>query len=269
MRRSALALLCAGALLTGVAGIYYLSTSHSPAVAQTSYPPLRITFEAGEPVFHGWAKLNDKEWTAREGDPAAPHYLSLDHGPQEVAPEKAFQEGVKRLKVSGVRDIHSREIEVWDVISRKGGRAWATAATARVGDTEMSLFAQTSLNKRSNRYTTDFFVMPTQSYREWGGVMTFLDNFGVSPYMEALPEGFAEAARTATTAEQVEIYARLVDLTVTQSVMGVINANNAALQALEGVGRDINTRTDCMMTPNCEFVPGALPGQGRTSIGGK
>jgi hypothetical protein len=237
------------------------------AAAPADYPPLRIRFDSGgELTFQGWNRVGEHQWLAPPGDAAAPRYLGVDHGPAVVDPGAEFRRAAGRLGIAAPREVATRRIETWNAMPGRSGKAWATAGAATVGGIPQSLFALTSFDAKRKIYTTHFFMIPTASYRRWGGVMTFLDNFGISPHVQGLPQGFAEKARNATPAEQAQIFAGILDVAVLRLATDAMQARNSLLQTLQGVGRDIDTRTDCQMTPNCEFVPGALPGQGKTSI---
>jgi hypothetical protein len=236
--------------------------------APAPYPPLRLKFDpGGGKQFEGWVQTGPRSWTARPGDPAAPRYIGLDHGTAIPSAREQFLAAARLVGITAPRAVAGKEIETWRAMIDMPGKAWATAGTATAGGEEQSLFALTAFDRRRHIYTTDFFMIPTATYRGWGGVLTYLNNFGISPHVQGLPAGFAASARDATPAEQVQIFAGILDVTVLRLATDAMAARNSLLQTLQGVGRDIDTRTDCMMTPRCEFVPGALPGQGRTSIG--
>lgn len=94
-----------------------------------------------------------------------------------------------------------------------------------------------------------------------------MDIYNMTPHVTGLPDNFNGLARQASPAEQTKIFAGLLDITVMNLTMSTLNAQAGVLDTLQGIGKDLQTRTDCMQTPNCRFIPGGLPGQASTSYG--
>jgi hypothetical protein len=96
--------------------------------------------------------------------------------------------------------------------------------------------------------------------------MKMLQAAGVSEHLQGLPANFTDQVRAATAAEQAQIFAQLVDIATLRMFGQMMQAQQGLLQTLQGVGKDIETRTHCQSIPGCSFVPGALPGQGSYSV---
>lgn len=231
------------------------------------YAPLKTRpIGNGKVEFVGWTKTGENTWSADPQDSAAPRAFTVTHGPNVIQPRAAFDIALKQAGINAAANFASKEITTWQVLTNTSGKAWASAATAKVGGVDQSLFAVTLFSKRNGVYETSFFMIPTVHYRKWGGVMTMLDAFNITSHVEGLPDSFAALARNATPREQAQIFADILDITTTRIALDGMKARAGLLQSLQGVGRDISTRTDCLQTPGCSFVPGALPGQGTTSI---
>lgn len=182
---------------------------------------------------------------------------------------QAFDAALKRVGVTAASDVSTREIETYEALSRDGGKGWATAASTTLRGVPMSLFAITGLDKTSGIYATDLYLAPTSDYRRWGGVMKMLYAVGMTEHLEGLPANFTDQVRDANTGEQVQIFAHLIDITTMRVFGEMMQARQGLLQTLQGVGKDIETRTHCQSIEGCSFTPGALPGQGSYSLGGR
>lgn len=233
-----------------------------------SYPPLRlIDGPSGMKIPAGWQPAGSNQWVAAPGDPASPRMVRMVHSRPVTSPAAAFAEITALAGIAPV-DVHSSEVTVWSVVSEnKASRAWGTAAGSNMGGVEQALFASTFHNSSTNQWITELYTAPVHTYRQWGGVMTVLDNFGLSEHVEGLPRGFHAAAARATHAEQAQIYATLIDVTVTRVLMGSMQAAQGALETLQGIGRDIDLRTSCQMAANCTYSPGGMPGSATASYG--
>lgn len=252
---------------TGESRAQAVDPQSARAPSREPYPSFEVRKDpAGEVELQGWTRSGPLEWTADPADPASPRYIKVEFGAQPVDPRQAFDAAMKRVGVVAASDVAMREIETYALLSREGGKGWATAATATIAGVPMSLFAVTGLGKKSGVYSTELFIAPTTDYQRWGGVMKMLDAFGVAEHIEGLPAGFADQVRGATPAEQAQIFAQLVDITTMRVFGQMMQAQQGLLQTLQGVGKDIETRTHCQSIEGCSFVPGAVPGQGSYSI---
>lgn len=244
---------------TGLAAVAPATREPYPAFAVRRGP-------GGESEFPGWIRNAPFDWTANPADPAAPRYVKVDFGAQMVDPRQAFDAALRRVGITSVIDIATREIETYAVLSRKGSKGWATAANASIAGVPVSLFAVTGMGKTSGIYSTELYLAPTDDYRRWGGVMKMLDAVGMTEHLQRLPANFADQVRDANPAEQAQIFAQLVDITTRRVFGQMLQAQQGLLQTLQGVGKDIETRSHCQSIAGCSFVPGALPGQGSYSI---
>ncbi|MCG2842174.1 hypothetical protein L6Q21_14405 [Sandaracinobacter sp. RS1-74] len=236
--------------------------------ARESYPSFQIRRNpGGEGEFVGWTRNGPFDWSARPADPASPRYLKLEFGPQPVDPRKAFDAALKRAGVASASHVATREIETYAVLSRPKAKGWATAGSTVIAGVPMSLFAVTGMGKKSGLYATELYLMPGSDYRRWGGVMKMLYAVGVTEHLQGLPANFTDQVRNATPAEQALVFASLVDITTMRVFGEMVQAQNGLMQTLQGVGKDIETRTHCQGIKGCSFIPGAAPGQGRYSIG--
>ncbi|OYX63320.1 MAG: hypothetical protein B7Y88_13210 [Sphingomonadales bacterium 32-64-17] len=236
--------------------------------ARQSYPSFEIRKNPdGEGELLGWTRNGPFDWTANPMDPASPRYVKVDFGAEMIDPRQAFDAALKRVGVTTASEVSTREIETYAVLSRKGSKGWATAGSTTIDGVPMSLFAITGMGKKSGIYAAELYMAPTSDYRRWGGVMKMLYAVGVTEHLEGLPANFTDQVRGATPAEQAQIFTHLVDITTMQVFGEMMQAQQGLLQTLQGVGKDIETRTHCQSIDGCSFVPGALPGQGNYTIG--
>lgn len=233
-----------------------------------NYLPLRLVDDGtGSKVPAGWQNIRPGEWVAAPGDPASPRMVRIVHATPVTSPTAAFAEVSTRAGLKPF-DVHSQEVGTWNYLSKnEASRAWGTAAGAQAGGVEQALFAATFHNSDTGQWITELYTAPVDTYRRWGGVMTLLDNFGMMDHIEGLPAGFPAAAARASYAEQAEIFATLIDVTVTRVAMGTNQAMQGALDTLRAIGRDIDLRTSCQMAANCSYSHGGTPGTGSASYG--
>jgi hypothetical protein len=257
------------ALLSGALGAAATRAETGLAAPATRepYPAFAVRRGPGsESEFPGWIRTAPFDWTANPADPAAPRYVKVDFGAQMVDPRQAFDAALRRVGITSVSDVATRQIETYAVLSRKGSKGWATAANTSIAGVPVSLFAVTGMGKTSGIYSTELYLAPTDDYRRWGGVMKMLDAVGMTEHLQGLPADFADQVRDANPAEQAQIFAQLVDITTLRVFGQTLQAQQGLLQTLQGVGKDIETRSHCQSIAGCSFVPGALPGQGSYSI---
>lgn len=259
----ALSLLMPSALLAAPAKKNQPISQHQ-TVATKDYAPL--VYDKATDSFVGWVKMNDNEWAADPADPASPHVFIMQNKTANQLPKLAFDTAVKHYALKNVVNYSADEIKTWKTLSQTNSRAWVSAGETKVNGVAQSLFAVTLYDKDKNQYETQFFMIPTQLYQKSGGVKSMLDAYQLTKHIPGLPDNFTEIVRGATPKQQTMVFSRLFDLTVNNLTMGVMDAQSGVLSSLQGIGKDLNTRTECIQTPNCSYVMGALPGQATMSI---
>lgn len=140
-----------------------------------------------------------------------------------------------------------------------GNPGWLIAGTARRGGVPHRFLALVGTYAGTNSYYVSLFQAPVAIYEAWGGPTFFLRVAGKS-VPEILTPALVAKVRKTTPAQDVQI----ADMVVTQSVnvlLAQMQATVGIVASMQGLGRDIATRTDCIMTSGC--VPGT-DNQGRT-----
>ncbi|MFV0386583.1 hypothetical protein [Paracoccus sp. (in: a-proteobacteria)] len=224
-------------------------TAKDPAM--TDYPKLEVSQNAeGKTVPTNWPQVAEDEWRAVPDDPASPRYIEIEYDSASIDPAEALKDAERRAEVE-LTDAATREVTTWEAV--EDGKAWATAASAEVGGTEHSVFVITYHSKARGAFSTDYFSIPTANYREWGGVMMYMQVLGMTPYLDGLPEGFADSARYATNTEQAEVFAGLIDITMTKAMKALAQAQAGALSALRNIGNSMNERGECLQLSYCNY----------------
>lgn len=215
------------------------------------YPRLEVAEnDEGVMVPTTWTRVSEDEWRAAPDDPASPRYIEILHGPDPIDPARALEEAAKR---AGVELSGASTYEITTAEITFGGKGYVTAATAGIGGVEQSIFVLTSYSMARGVYGADFFAIPAANYREWGGVAMYLDVMGVTPYLDGLPEGFAEAARFATNAQQAEIFAGLLDHVTMRMKTATMQAQAGALRTMQGINRALQTQAECYQLSYCNY----------------
>lgn len=211
--------------------------------------------------------MGQGRWSADPRQPAAPQALQLKHGPS-VTGEAALAAALKAAGIGPVTQATTRKIEAYAaLVDQPGGQGWASAAEAVVAGVPMSVFALTVFGKEARAYETVLFAVPTVSLRQWGGVRFYLDTFGVSPHVEGLPENFWRQARDAGPAQQAQIVASVLDLTIVRITMATLSAQRQMLGVLQNIGKDLQTEADCRASSGCTFNRGIAPGTATATYG--
>lgn len=219
-----------------------------PEVTGTNSVTLRIT---------GWQHIGAFLGPI-ENRPGDARVARVDIGSGQVSSLQEALQAVLDTNATKLRR-HTGFHEVKALPRIDSNRGWLIGGTAVRDGVPQRFMALVGRYGTSDRYYVSSFQAPEHIYKAWGGPAFFLRIAGKSVPEVLTPDLFAKL--TTTTPEQD---VRVGDMVITQSInvlFAQMSATMGNIAAMQRLGADIATRTDCVMTTGC--VPGT-DNQGRT-----